>query len=492
MPSAASLLEAMICDCNDGFIRGYSAFESRYIDDLFVGNQSIYYGAFMELSTSKKLIVHDRTEDTIYIRPYSERHYNNLLIELKNQKRKYVKNPELSRQGFFNELADGKYGKILSEALLKSGQSREEVSYTTKANGFKITDTLKPYLTGEPLTEKEINTLIQRNKDLLVLEEQRRNLSKEEKRAYCACIAFSDMNGVIEDYNIHSLVQSIKREFGDHAFFVSTMYLAVQRLLELKLVVEYTDNKTGLKCLKVANYKESFDSKDHYVIIPNVVLQKAFKKLQTSAIKLFFFFVFLLNNGEDKDNKYSGQGKAVYFKISNISSNSNKSQNSYEQQHSWLKKRYPGELKTLLWGSINDSDYSALAEFFHFHLTSDAVLQVRIRNEYFISKKAEKLKQLIALKGRYRARTSVIEKVLNDNEIEYSPLDLISLIKLFKGTSSKLIKVILEQLAERVKKGKEAGWDDIRSIPAFVNTLYQSYKQGKSSSSEDPPEAVFV
>lgn len=470
------LFTKMIEESENGFLKNYTVFESKYVELLYYGNFTKYYESFLELQNIKKFIILDRTEDTLYIKLFSNKHYNNCLIDIKNKKRKYVKNPVLDKQGILNIMSTGKYGKIMSEALARI--ETDNITYATKQNGFKLPFSLMSYLKGEPLPIQNVNSLVKFNKEFLILEEQRRNLSKEDKRAYCACIAFSDSNGIIEDYNINSLVESINREFGEGAFSKSTMYDVIPKLLKLNLLEEFTNNKTGCKCLRVVNYKECFQNKERYVIIPNIVLTKVFKNLESAAICLFFDFLFLLNNGEDTSNKYVGQSKAIYFKIAKLDTDSPESKLNFEQQQAWLKKRYPGELRTLLWGDISDSEFLSLAEYFHFNCVQDTVLQVRIRREYFVSKQAEKLKKLLLLKGKNKIRYASIEETLKEHEIDYNSGDLISYIKIFKGASIKVIKTIFEQLADRITGGRQNGLPEIENPPAYVHTLYKNYKEG--------------
>lgn len=471
LPGKTELLfMQLIHDTDSGILEPYQDYEVRYVNELFSGNHAAYYMSYVEL-LQKRLIVYNSGNDSLYIKPFSDSLYFNFLIGLKNQKRKYTREPERERNELINILMAGKYGKIISEALTRA--QGDDIYYTSKACGFKVTDSLRPYLTGEPLSEKEINRLLQYNPDLLELEEKRRNLSKEEKRAYCACMAFADTNGIIEDYNIYSLVQSIQKEFGDKSFCTATMYLAIARLMELRLLSEIQEGN-GSHSLKVMNYKESFERKEHYVIMHSVVLTRVFKKLEASALKLFFKFSFELNNGEDTGKKYTGQDKAIYFKIAKLSGQRDEARTKYDEQLLWLHKRYTGEMETLLMGEA-DSDFSALAEFFHFTRVNDTALQVRVRKEYFISKKAEKFKQLIALKGKYKKRAAAIEDTLKENEIEYGPEDLISMIRMFKNTNLKTIKTVMELVADRVREGRKKGWPDIEKLPAYIRTIYNEH-----------------
>lgn len=469
---AMKFITRLIHDSEDGLIQRYSQYESKYVNEIFQGNYTLYYEAINELF-NRKLITKSNNPDVLYIKPFSEKHYINLVVSSKNSIRKYFKDLELEKKNINTRIFNGKYNVIAGHGSDTGTETQNKFVYTEKVKGFIVPITLFPYLTGEPLPEEEISSLLKYDNDMLVLEEKRRNLSKEDKRVYCACMAFSDRSGIIDDYNVHSLVECIKKDFGMRSFATATVYNSVNRLLELKLISEHTEKITGKKYLKVERYKESMEQeKSRYVIIPNAVFKCEFKKLCASAVKLFFYFLERLNNGENNHN-YEGQNKAFYFKFAKLCSNDQEGKDKYNRQLAWLRKRYDNELDTLLFGEINDSDFLSLAEYFHFFKNSDTSYQVRVRHEYFISKRAYEFKQLLLLKGRHRKRAAAIEDEINKHKIDCKPKDMISFIKILKDAKLSDIRLIFEKLNLRLKEGEEKGWDEIRSIPAYIYKLYK-------------------
>lgn len=467
---AIKFIECLIKNSEDGLIHNYSKLESKYVNELFCGNYTEYYIALNELY-SLNLITKSSEPDVLFIKPFSERHFANLVIYSKNHIRKYIKDLINEKEGINNRLLNGKFG-VISERFPAADAAENPFIYTEKTKGFVVPVTLFPYLTGEPLQEQEITSLLKYNKELLVLEEKRRNLSKEDKRVYCACMAFSDRSGVIKDYNIFSLTECIKKDYGMRSFSTSTVYNSINRLIELELLSEFTDN-LGLMCLKIERYSESLEQeKSRYIIIPNAVFNVVFKKLCASAVKLFFFILERLNNGENNHN-YEGQNKAFYFKFAKLSTNDQETKEKYTRQLVWLRKRYDNELDTLLFGDIKDMDFFSLAEYFHFYKNSDTSYQVRVRHEYFISKKAYEFKQLLLLRGKHRKRAEVIEDEIQKHKIDCKPKDIIAVIKILKNAKIIDIKDVINKLVLRLKEGKEKGWDDIRSIPAYIYKIYK-------------------
>lgn len=466
-------VERLIKDSEDGFIHNYSQHEIKYVNELFRGNYTDYLIALNEL-LKNNLITKSNEPDVLFIKPFSQKHFTNLVIYSKNHIRKYLKNITQEKESLNNRLFSGKYG-IISKQLPAADTTESPFSYTEKTKGFIVPVTLFPYLTGEPLPEEDVASLLKHNRELLALEEKRRDLNKEDKRVYCACMAFSDRTGVIKDYNINSLVECIKKDFGMRSFATATVYNSINKLIDLNLISEYIDSASGQKCLRVERYNESLEQeKSRYVIIPNAVFNSLFKKLYASAVKLFFYILERLNNGENNHN-YEGQNKAFYFKFAKLSSNDQETKDKYTKQLVWLRKRYDNELDTLLFGDIEDSDFFSLAEYFHFFKNSETSFQVRVRHEYFISKRAYEFKQLLLLKGKHRKKAEVIEDEINKHKIDCKPKDIISIIKILKHAKIAEIRNVIDKLNLRIKEGKDKGWEDIRSIPAYIYSLYKDY-----------------
>lgn len=487
LSSPAMLLLNSMMDKSDsafpkyGDLNGYKALEPHFVN-LFPGGLDEYYSAFRELLDSK-FVDHDISEDSVFIRPYVSPWFYSILGAIEGRKRQCTKSLVTARKE--HDAYIKKYGPRME---FYQELPDELIRYNTKTNGVKIPESFMPYFSGEPLTEKNGKSVLSFDKNYVKIEKDRRNLTKEEKRVYYACMKFADTNGIIDEYNEKSLINSVIIEFGDGSVCQSTVYLAITKLLELGLVRVDINSKTC--CLVVVGYKEAFERKDRYVIIPDVVLEKAFKKCQTSTIKAFFKLMFMLNNGDGgKNEKDSGQNKSVRLPFSKYLPGNNK-QKKTEDGEDWLKKRYPGEVCSIVWGDIDEVDINSLAYFFHITTDDkdgDLTYYFRIRSKFYISKNVDLFKTSLALTGKNKKRAQIIEDSFDKNGIDYSQEDLRELVKIFRSAGSKNIRSVIGRLADRIQLGKERGWKDVRSIPGFIYTILHDIKN-----EPDPPDDYLV
>lgn len=422
---------------------------------------------YLEELSDKSLITYNRAEMALFLNPYNTILYNSLTVE---KKRKYIKTS-------VEPLLQG----IKFNGILFRENDTEEIIYTTKTKGIKIPDRFRPYLTSEPMSKYEIISHLKNG--ILELEESRRNLTKEQKIVFCTCIHYANTNGNLTDFNCYKFYRSIQKEYPERTYSYTTINTAVQYLIKLGLLRISSGN------LKVVGYQEAFEQKEHYIIIPDVINTLKFKRLQTSAVKLFFDFIFKLNNGEKTKDKFEGQHKAVFFKFRKGNSDDIKSKKEFDEDLLWLRKRYSNELRDIIFGDITEQDYSALAEFFHFTTKNkikefiknpsaknndENVLMVRIRKEYFISKKAELLKPLLALSKKDKDKLDAIEQKLKERNIPYTDKQLVDIVQILKNESTKVIDYLLSMLAERLKQVDTEGYKPIGSIVAYLRSRYKS------------------
>lgn len=482
-PSAMLLLKSMLIDSDSGSIHGYRSYENKYVD-LFPSGLNEYYAAFLELLNGK-FIDYAKDEDYVFIRPFINTNFYSILGAIEGHKRQY----QITSETEYNEKKAFSYNEgALVEPYITDINDDQLIRYNTKTNGVKIPESLHPFFTGEKLTTKEIEVLSQLDSNYLARVKDRRNLTKEEKRVYYACMKFSDSNGILEDYNERSLINSIIIEFGDGSVCQSTVYLAIKKLLTLGLIRIDVNDRTGYY-LVVVGYKEAFERKERYVIIPDVVLEKAFKKCQASTIKAFFKILFMLNNGDGGEGSNTGHNKSVRLSFEKYLPKKYKQEQIHDYED-WLKKRYPGEVSAIVWGDIDAAEINSLACFFHINYdNNDGHLSYyfRIRNKFYISKKADLFKTSLALSGKDMRRAQSIEEAFNKYGLYCSQEDLRDLVKIFRGAGRKNINFIIGQLADRVRLVNDSGLPEIRSIPAYVFTLYRSIK-GEPEAPDDPPD----
>lgn len=478
--SATALLMSFIRDSRNAIIPNFTSEEYKYIDSIFDGSKDNYL-LVLKVLINKDLVSFNYDQNTLVIVSLYSHHINNLLYNFnsKKQKRSYLKDPFKKQQSIFSILSSGSLGKIVATAAEKISETTQILSFNYKESGFKVYESIMPYLTGEPLSGQEKEVLLKRNPELLSLEEYRRNLSKESKRVLCALLSFMDENGVIEDCTEHSLLQSVLKEFGSESFCSSTWYISSYNLRKAKLITKFYDKEKDCPCIKV----NCINTGERYVIVPFIPLvDKDFKKLEAASVKIFFELLFLLNNGETKrDGKieFTGQSKAVYYKIDKLETEKKENKSKFEKKLLQLKKRFPNEIRKALFGDCvnQDSDFKALSKYFHFKYLSGTSLMVRIKQEYYISKKAEILKKQLNVLERHKRKVQIIKGFLDDYKVDFTHEEMLDFIKVFRRVNKKVTKLILGLLAERINKVKE-GWDNIVSKGAYVRRLYQKYQDG--------------
>lgn len=465
---AMQLLVGILDAANhNGEIKGYKSLEPQFVS-LYKGNIADYYAAYQDLLISK-FIVYNKYDDNLFIRPYLSPYFYRILGTIEGRKRSYRKSIDTMR-GEYDYLMK-KYASRMDPELDPELETKE-IRYNTKTNGVKIPESLHPYFTGEPLTAADVKALSRLDRDYLRLESQRRDLTKEEKRVYYACMKYADGNGVIDDYSEVSLIESILKDFGDGSVCRSTVYVAIKKLIELGLIrIDYNENA---KRLLVVGYKEAFERKERFVIIPDVVLDQVFKKCQASAVKVFFKVMFMLNNGDGGEGSNSGPNKSIRLSFEKfLPGRAGKHKEACED---WLRKRYPGELCAIIWGDIEDPDINSLSYFFH--ITPDnkegrLSYYFKVRSRFYISKRADLFKAYLALTGNNKKRADIIESEFRKHGFECSNDDLRALVKIFRGAGRRKIAAVIGRLIDRIKTGKENGWPEIRSIPAYIYTLYK-------------------
>ena len=470
-PAAMLLLGSMLNACESGVLHDYQSCEREYIK-LFSGI-SEYYSAFGELSQSKFVL---QSNENVFIKPIYSTYFYEILGYIESKKRWCRKSPERIKNDY--DAFINKYGTRLDEIIPLDPDKL--LRYNTKTKGVKIPESFKMYFTGEQIKSSEADVMFRMDNNAFDQEFQRRNLTKEEIRMYYACMKFADTNGIIENFDIQSLITSILIEFGDGSVCQSTVYCAINKLFEVGLI--FADGSQ----LIIAGYKSAFDRKERDVIIPDVVLEKAFKKCTTASIKVFFRILFMLNNGDGGKGANTGANKTVWLSLGKLLPW--RAERDSENDN-WLKKRYPGEICQLFWGDIDGSDINSLSLFFHINSkgSGDNIRYFfRIRKEFYISKSADLFKMAITLTGKNKKRAQVIEDAFKSHGLVCNQADLVDLVKIFRGAGSKNIRFVIGQLAERILSGKAQGWDDIKSIPAYVYAVFKGKQERPVDSYVNP------
>ena len=194
--------------------------------------------------------------------------------------------------------------------------------------GVKCPRYFLPYLAGKLLSQEELQSL---SPSELSAEEARRNLSKECIMLLVSYFAICNHDGVIPYFNIHSVSQYlIEKVFEGNTKCLSTLYLCHNQLLELGFVQVVPDG------LLISHYAEAFGKSKNYVIIPHVVFKRHFKRLHIGSMRLFFEWIFMLNNGED-GNRNHGAGKKIYYRAYTTDWNTPGEKKKYKSVLAWLR-----------------------------------------------------------------------------------------------------------------------------------------------------------
>jgi len=488
-------LNTLVEDCNNTIIDGYSFSKNHYIHNYFDGDPLAYINSLKELS-EKYFIKYNTDQDKMIILVLQPHHLNNLLYGFKSiRKKKHKRKPIDQQQGLFGMLTSGKLGELIDTALKKASHIIPEVNFKYKDKGFKVYESIMPYFTGQQLKEKERELLNKYNPEMVVLEDNRRNMPKNSMLAYCACLTFMDEKGIISDCTEYSLLQNVIETFGKDTFCVQTWYNSIERLVELKLIEKFIDDK-DCPCMRVVGV----DFNQRYVVIPFVVFEKDFKRVETAGLKMFFDILFGLNNGEsiNKDGTISllGQDKAYFFKMAKLDAEKEENRDKFEKKLLQYKKRYPNEIRTAMFGDIakwsrgepketnslqadeeiKESDFKALSKYFNFQYVSGTALMIRIRKDYYISKKSDSTKKQLAIQVRHKRKMHLIDGLLKEHKIDYQDKDMVDLINVFKRENKRTVSLVINIIADRVRRSADLGWNKILSLGAYARKILKEYK----------------
>lgn len=443
-----------------GKINNYFSIHSSLKDIL-------YNGSATELSETYILLLNDGliklSGTTLIINCYSLSVLSQLEDELRfNSTRPYRKQMEGQQ-----ELSD--ILKPWNNVSNKVGIDPNEInaSISERILGVKCPRYFLPYLSGKPLKSDEINSLAP---DALLNEEARRNLTDECIMLLIAYLAICKGDGVIYDFNTYAVSKYIiDNVFDGKTKCLSTMYLCHDRLIELGFVRSISDGG-----LEIVNYKESFGKNKNYVVIPYVVFKRKFKKLRIGSKRLFFEWIFMLNNGED-GNQNIGAKKKIYYRAYTTEWNTPKEKEKYKSVLVWLRKRCRAEIKDLI---CSEDDFTDLNQIFNITINNTGSLCISIRENYYISKRYErKLRMSFDAVDRFKRKSEYIRKMLLSHcTFTFTDHDLSSFTQILKHESNHVIKYILKNLEIIYKTKKEFKGKPINSLPGYLAAIYNKYK----------------
>lgn len=454
---------ALLDVCNNGLIKNYALkYHTDIINNYFNGDRTIFNDIYLTLLRDE-IIKMEGLDLNILI--WNDDHYYRLRYNL--PRRKYSKSILQNQQSIGNLLEE--FSKTIASHKANAADPSKKITINNleeikvkydwvKIQGIKIPRSLSPLFIGNQVG----NTL-----------------TKEEIRHMCGLLSQCDSDGYIIDFKESYSFQSMISLFDDNSVSVSTCY-DVNRKLRNKGIITLEDHpQKGIPCLRINGYKEGFGKGKNYVIVPYAVFQKCFKDCETSSIKVFFDWIFKLNNGEDKGG-HKGKDKVIYLKAFTTKLDTRTDRQRYYEFCRWVKKRCKSEIKKLL---VGDGEHDALQNFFDFTLNSKnasrGVIEIRIKEQYFISKKnAERTRMYLDPLVRYKNKAAIIEEVLSSCTMKCSIKDKRDFVRILRSASRREIELLITTLEIDFRNRQQRRWKEIRSLGAYLKWLYDQYRQG--------------
>lgn len=409
------LLKAFYEDSKDLVVHSFSEKRQGYIDEYCNSNPFTFTVALDDLS-KHNIVFYNSSADKLILCGLNSSFVRFVSFSPNSLKRKYrIKNMPLN-------------------------YNSSVFSYN---KGFRIPSSIFPYLTGKPLNDDEIKAILKSgDPERIYKEEQRRSLTKENIRVYCAFISLADKEGFIDCDNCHTIYISFLKQFGHASFNRQSWYSSVNKLISLNLISE---TATGYRVNMISE-----KHKDRFVIVPMVIFEKEFKQLEISSIRLFFEIIFALNNGESvRSGRIENlrENKAFFIKFSGSGADS-EAQEKLKAVLVQIRRRYTGELIRSL---IGKDDITALRKYFNFEVMPGSVFMIRIKKEYYISKDLDYNKDLIPIMLNCRKRTLILKQFFDDIGYTIENSDLIRIWRLLRNQSNYKLKKILGAIKEKAK-----------------------------------------
>ena len=410
------LLDAFYKDSDRLVIRHFSKKQPSYIRDI-CGDNPFLFSVVLDDLRKHSIVHYSIPTDDMILTGLNFSFIRSLSFSKNSFKRKY-------------KIKDLNLNPLKSNGVCKKG--------------FRVPSTIFPYLTGSTLPDDHKLSLIKNNPENIILEEQRRSLPKEVIRVYCAFISLADKTGVVECDSCHTIYLSFVKQYGVKSFNLQSWYNSVQKLLDLKLL---SLTPTGYQVSYISN-----KVKERYVIVPMVVFDKSFKDLELSSIRMFFEFIFSLNNGETFNKgklENLKENKTYFIKFSGSGAEGPESREKIKRTMIQIRKRYSGELiKTL----IGKDDFLALRKYFDFEVMPGCVFMVKLKSDYYISKDYDYAKDLLPLKADCHKRIHLLKHFFDEIGYLLDEHELLRIWRLLRDKTIYKLKKVLAAVREKSKK----------------------------------------
>lgn len=454
---------ALLEVCNNGSIKNYALkYHKDIINNYFNNDRSIFNEIYLTLLRDE-IIKMEGLDLNILI--WNDDHYYRLRYNI--PRRKYSKSILQDQQSI---------GNLLDEFSKAVASHKGDAADPTK----KITINNLEEVKVKYDWVKIQGIKIPRNlSSLFIGNQDGGTLTKEEMRHMCGLLSQCDANGDIVDFRESYSFQLMLSLFDDNSVSVSTCYDVHRKLRDKGVISLEIHSQKGVPCLRINGYREGFGKNKNYVIVPYAVFQKYFKDCETSSIKVFFDWIFKLNNGDDKGGN-KGKDKVIYLKAFTTKLDTRTDKQKYYEFCRWVKKRCRSEIKKLL---VGDGEHDALQNFFDFTLNSKnasrGVIEIRIKEQYYISKKnAERTRMYLDPLDRYKKKAAIIEEVLASCTMKCSIKDKRDFVRILRSASRREIELLIATLEIDFRNRQQRRWKEIRSLGAYLKWLYDQYRRG--------------
>lgn len=438
-----------------GRVKGYGAKEKAIVE-AFGNDYTRYIAAYRKLLQGN-IIKNDGK--TLFLLLCNDLHFFNLRNELLEKTTR--KCPRLNLHG--------------QEAIPQYHQPKKEELQVPEnriiSGGIKVPRSLAPYFTGQVLTSEERENMLQENIDL---EERRRDLNKCVKLYYLAWMSQANSNGEIKNFNVNFSVKSLNTRYNFDEFSESTAYYALDMLEGLGLVEMRTNEDNGSRMLVIKGYKEAFERRENYVVLPyGMVFKKKFKDMGNRAINMAFYFLFRLNNGERGDEQ--GKDKHITFKLYGGGSDTEGEKAKFELTKFMLRRRCNAEIGGIV---------KPLTEYFNIQPNARTgnrgYYDISLREGYFVEKsEANKMQTFLDPCERYFKKAAIVDELLKKRPLfgmNYE--DKQNIVTVLHRASRQVIEKILMTLYYDQEGRRRRGAALIRDYGKYTNWLYKRYKAG--------------
>ena len=466
-----AFLSAAIDMSESGIVKRFAVrWQDSVIRDIFGMDSARYLEAYLALR--KEDIVELKGIDLIIL-AWDDAHLYSLKLSL--PKRKYSRNVLQEQMEIWGFLRNLEQLQINPERVLEPHRMEKPEVKWDKIMGVKFPRSLSHLLTGKIRSEGRTEEKI--------MAEGEKNISKEMIRYLCGLAALCDHNGEIRDFNRFYAVNRMQELFDCGTMKTSTCYDVHKKLLDMGVIEEYIKPATGEPCLRICGYAEGFGKGRNYVVIPYAVFRAVFKETETGAVRLFFDWVFKLNNGDNGKGTSDGN-KAILFKAFATGLDTAAERTRYNKTLQWLRKRCRSEIFGLL---------KQLRQYFDINIynRSYGILSVRIKKEYFVSKRsAARLEDAHDPLKRYGRKADAIKQILSRFTFKYTAEDLRAFVRVLKKAGKRAIEILLGALDKEIRERKEKGWKEIRHPGRYLAWMYANYRQGGRAALKSELSAV--